>query len=532
MNKLKRLGPIVVVVLIGALAHAPGTNAAQQSSTALTIDASGDLGPVNRDLVGLGWHEGGAPLASVGDLHPRLVRIDAKLEEVSPGPGVLHLEKLLARVADVRAIGGEPLVILSYMPVWLGEPRAFGRDPKRVPPADPVAWEKVVHDVVFALATAAAPARRFEAWNEPDVPIFWQDTPHRWTETVVISARAVARVEQETGLDLAFGGPATAVPDPVYLASFLSAFRDTSLPLDFVSWHYYGNLPFLGPDGTEFGETEPVQPVIGQKNPLTSPSAFGPQVDLMRQWSAAALAGSGRAVPPMLLDEWNLSSGGFDLRHDNNVGAAFAAGVLAEMQESGLDASSFFRANDTRTTGGDHGIVFTDGRRKPVWWTFWLWQQLASTRVPVDGTSEGLWAVTSRDEDRLTLLVSSFSASQPSARSLDITIEGLRWTPASATVRRIDAAHADAAAATPLDVKGATFTLELPEQAVALIELRRTRPLPSAAAERATEARGDAGRPGNLPATGGPGASAGLLALAARQVLVRARRRPARSHAG
>lgn len=517
MKKMRRLGPVVVALLVGALALAPPTDAAQQqSSTALTVDAAGDLGPVNRDLVGLGWHEGGAPLASVGDLRPRLVRLDAKLEEASPRPGVLRLEELLARVADIRAIGGEPLVILSYMPAWLGEPRAFGRDPTKVPPADPAAWEALVHDVVRALATAPAPARRFEAWNEPDVPIFWQDTPQRWVETVVQSARAVAKVEQDTGLDLAFGGPATAVPDPVYLAAFLSAFRDTSLPLDFVSWHYYGNLPFLGPDGTEFGETEPVQPVIGQKNPFTSPSAFGFQPDLMRQWSAAALAGSERAVPPMLLDEWNLSSGGFDLRHDNNVGAAFAAGVLAEMQESGLDASSFFRANDTRTTGGDHGLVFTDGRRKPAWWTFWLFQQLAARRLPVEGTSEGLWAVASRDDDRLTLLVSSFSASQPAARSLDIAIEGLGWAPAAVTVRRIDAAHGDASVAEPVAVQGSRVTLALPEQAVAFVELR---PATTAAAEPIEQVRAAA-----LPSTGGSTAWPGLVVAAAAVALVRARR--------
>ena len=58
-----------------------------------------------------------------------------------------------------------------------------------------------------------------------------------------------------------------------------------------------------------------------------------------------------------------------------------------EFQDAGLDASSFFRANDTRTTGGDHGLVRTDSTPKPGWWTFWLWQQLATRQVPVAGTS-------------------------------------------------------------------------------------------------------------------------------------------------
>ena len=506
---------LAVAAVLAAFAVAP---ARAQSAGVLTVDAATEVGAINRDLVGLGVHAGGAPLSTVADLQPHLMRIDASLQDVSPSPGVLRLDPLLARVAEARAIGAEPLVILSYMPAWLGAPNAFGRDPTRVKPADLDGWETVVHDVVRALATAPAPALRFEAWNEPDIPLFWQDTPLAFADTMVRSARAVARVEEETGLDLVFGGPALAVPDPVYLAPFLLAFRDASLPLDFVSWHYYGNLPFFGPDGTEFGETEAVQPVIGQQNPLTSPSAFGPQVDLMRTWTTAALAGSGRAAEPsLLLDEWNLSSGGFDLRHDTNVGAAFDAGVLMELQDAGLDASSFFRANDTRTTGGDHGLVRTDGTKKPAWWTFWLWQQLAARQVPVAGTSEGLWAVASKDADRLTVLVASFSALQPASRVLDIDVSGLGWTPASATVRRVDGAHASAAAAEPVEVQGSRVTLPLPEQAVALVELRRT----TAVGASVARAQGDGGV---LAATGGPNAWPGIVATMAALLLVRARR--------
>jgi hypothetical protein len=488
---------LLAVVLVGLAAPAR----AQTAATSLTIDAGGDLGPVNRDLVGFGWHAGGAPLSAVGPLQPKLIRVDASLQDVSPAKGVLELDKLRSQVAEVRAIGAEPLVILSYMPAWLGEPNAYGRDPTKVPPADMAAWEQLVHDVVLDLATAAAPARRFEAWNEPDVPIFWQDTPEAWADTVSATGRAIARVEQETGLDLAFGGPATAFPDPVYLATFLNRFRDPALPLDFVSWHYYGNLPFFGPDGTEFAETEAIQPVIGQRNPLASPSSFGPQVELMRQWTTAALAGADRPAPQLLLDEWNLSSGGFDRRHDDHEGAAFAAGVLAELQGAGLDASSYFRANNTRTTVGDHGLVFVDGRRKPAWWTFWLWQQLAARRVAVTGAEEGLWATAATEVDRVTLLVSSFSASQPGARTLDVEVKGLAWTPAAATVRRIDVDHPDAVMAAPLAIDGAKVRLELPAQAVALVELHRSRtPTPTAPSD--VEVRGVT-QSRTLPATGG-----------------------------
>lgn len=464
-------------------AHAGTAPAAQATDAAvITVDAATLLGPVNHALVGVGWHPGGPPLTTVEALQPRLVRIDAALQDISAAPTELHLKPLLEQVAEVRAVGAEPLVILSYMPAWLGAPNAHGRDPTKVPPADLDVWEQLVHDVVRALATAPAPARRFEAWNEPDIPIFWQDTPEAWAEMVTRSARAVARVEAETGLDLAFGGPATAVPDPVYLAAFLAPLRDRSLPLDFVSWHYYANTPFLGPDGNEFPATGPIAPVIGQRNPLASPKAYGTQVPLMRAWTGAALAGSGRPPPTLVLDEWNLSAGGFDRRHDSHEDAAFVAGTLIEMQQAELDASAFFQATDAPPpadvqvdTYGGHGLVTRQGARKPAWWAFWLWQQQAAERVRATGAerADGLWVIAAREPGRVTVLVASFSAAHPTARTLDLVFTGLGSSPLRATVRRIDDRHPDADIAEPAALDGFRLRVELPAQAVALVELTR-----------------------------------------------------------
>lgn len=236
----------------------------------------------------------------------------------------------------------------------------------------------------------------------------------------------------------------------------------------------------------------------------------------------------------MLLDEWNLSSGGFDLRHDTHEGAAFAAGVLAELQENGLDASSFFRATDTRTTGGDHGLVRVDGQRKPAWWTFRLWQDLAERRVAVSGTEEGLWAVASVDQHRMTLLVASFSASRPAARTLEVEVTGLGWTPSRATVRRIDADHRSGAQPEAVAVDGNHLTLPVPAQAVALVELHREVSTDAPPAVVAAERDGT----GRLPATGGTGAGPGLvllgtvLALRRGYARARARRCPTRNHQG
>src|SRR5262245_37533639 len=98
------------------------------------VDLTRPIGPVNQNLTGVVWNAGDsiAPLAPV---HPAIVRIDGSLQSRSQGPGQLDLQPLLNRVAQVRAIGAEPLVILSYMPRWLGGPRAMaGQDPTRMGP--------------------------------------------------------------------------------------------------------------------------------------------------------------------------------------------------------------------------------------------------------------------------------------------------------------------------------------------------------------------------------------------------------------
>ena len=517
---------LTAVAALLVLPVAP-TGRADDGDGAITIDPSRRLGPVDSDLAGLGWHEGGAPLSTVEALRPPFIRIDASLEEVSrTRDGPLDLSRLLERVAQVRAIGAEPLVILSYLPAWLGEEHALGRDPTRVRPSDLDEWERVVHDTVLALATAPDPALVFEAWNEPDVPLFWQDTPVAWLDTVERSARAVATVGAETGLELRFGGPATAVPDPAYLVPFVHRFRDPSLPLDFVSWHYYGNYPFFGPDGAEFPLTEPVHPLLGRPNPLTSPAAYGPQVDFVRTLVATALAGSSRPIPELVLDEWNLSAAGFDRRHDTAAGAAFAAGVLVEMQDAGLDAAAYFRANDTRGVAGGHGLVRTDGTRKPAWWTFEYFRSLAPARVGVEpgrSYADDRWALASTDGERITVLLARFRADETPSSPVPLRIDVEGQDVVRAHIRRIDGAHAGSAEAEPLEVADGDVEVLLPRPGVALVELTATR-TPEVGAVPGTgtdDAAGSSALPSELPATGGspPGPTMAVVVVVALLVL-------------
>jgi hypothetical protein len=472
---------------------------AHDGPVGLSVDAAAPTGAkLNRQLVGVNWS--GNLGRRVKPLGVDLVRHDASLERLFPkGPELdtAAMHELQASLGRIARAGGRPLVILSYMPAWLGDayPGDF-RDPTKLPPRDPRVWRSLVERVVTELTAGRAargqrPVRRFEVWNEPDWPVFWQDRQDRFFEDVFVpSASAVAEVERRTGIDLLFGGCACVGPDPGFIEAMVAYARERELPLDFVSWHWYANTPFLGPDGREpLGTPEQqalidvVFPFWGRRNPAATPASYGEQIGMVREWVRSALAGSGRPLPELLIDEWNLSAGGFDRRMDTNEGAAFQAAALAEMQRAGLDRAAVYRAVDPEymaEPGGGWGLLTLRGVRKPAWWTHWLWGRLARglVRSELDTRpADGVWAVASRDRRRRTVLVSSFLAEGAHPHPLSLDVSGLKRRRWKVLVRRIDSERGRAGVVSRhrIAVGGdgrLSLDLDLPAQSVLAVELR------------------------------------------------------------
>jgi hypothetical protein len=390
------------------------------------VDLGSAIGPVNQDLTGLVWNSGSS-IAALAPVHPTIVRIDGSLQDRSQGPGQLDLQPLLDRIAQIRAIGAEPLVILSYMPRWLGEPRATaGQDPTRMGPYDLDAWQSLITQVVRTVATAPQPAYRFEVWNEPDIFIFWLDTPEQFVATALRTHQAVADVKRETGLPLEVGGPAGALGLNAAMLQYLSSVAAAGLPLDFVSWHKYANSPFLGPDGPEGNLSEDLYKVLAGRNPKTTPLQYSSEIADIRSKIDATLQGSGLS-PKLIIDEWNVSAGGYDLRHDDAEGASLIAGILVEMERAGLDAAGFYRAvSGGENHPGDWGLVYSDGTPKPSWWVFRAWSALTGVRMSTSGddATTGLWARATRDGSCLSVMLANFVATGAPARTVEVDFKG------------------------------------------------------------------------------------------------------------
>jgi xylan 1,4-beta-xylosidase len=491
------------------LAAAPA--AAHDARVSLSVDAAAPTGAkVNRNLVGVNWH--GNLAHRMRPLGIDLVRQDASLERLFPkGPEIdpSAMRELQAGVDRVVRAGGRPIVILSYMPAWLADTREGDfRDRTKLPPRDREVWRSLVERVATELtagrrASGRRPVRRFEVWNEPDWPVFWQDRQDRFFEDVFVpSAQAVAEVERKVGFDLRFGGCACVAPDAGWIVPMVALARERDLPLDFVSWHWYANHPLLGPDGREpIGSPEQqavvdlVFPFWGQRNPAATPLSYGEQISMVREWVSGALAGSGRPMPELYIDEWNLAAGGFDGRMDTNDGAAFQAAVLTEMQRAGLDRASvysgvdpaYFAEERVNPSGeeyhGGWGLVTIRGSRKPAWWPHWLWGRLAPEVVGAEldtAPADGVWALASRARGRATVMVSSFLAEGAHPHAASLELSGLKRGNWKLLVRRIDSSHRRAGVTARRRVavgraSGLALELELPAQSIVFVELARRR---------------------------------------------------------
>jgi hypothetical protein len=170
------------------------------------------------------------------------------------------------------AFGAEPYVSIDHMPRAL----AVSRDPERtdcswtfmnrvsnVRPADPTVFAAAVVGLVQRVVEGAGgepgrAARYWEVWNEPELPFFWdpafEDGPGALDRFFEMAALTLVQLDayrsastNPAAADLRFGMASFASAG---VAASVVTSLDTNplpgggvLPLDFISFHAYGNDP-------------------------------------------------------------------------------------------------------------------------------------------------------------------------------------------------------------------------------------------------------------------------------------------------
>jgi len=372
-----------------ARAHEPLTLAAAvvpaPGMVAVTVDATRSRAPVNRALLGVDGPGPAGAGPAMSALGMSWVRTDVGFEHsYDCSTGSWNPTSLDGRVAQILRMGAQPLLIVDYTPSCLAPigpvpaPGTVAYEPPDVGTSGGVSDRTVWDGLVDRMASheIARGVRAFEIWNEPDGTFWYGGLPgylhlYQDTATVLELAAAAARVHVEVG------GPALVFPDWSWIEPFLSFVAAQGLPLDFLSWHYYGNYPLLGPYGPV-----PKPPVGGPApwyNPALRAQVYGTQVQQVR----AEVAKFPSLRPLLWIDEWNVDAG-FDPRQDGPFGAAFAAAVLDSVQGAGIDRMAFFDVADNPADPlGDWGMMTADFVPKPVYRAFAFWHALSGAFVGV-----------------------------------------------------------------------------------------------------------------------------------------------------
>ncbi len=244
-------------------------------------------------------------------------------------------------------IGIRPFLELGFMPSELasGEQTVFWWGGNVTPPSSHREWADLVRATVAHLVDRygldEVRTWPIEVWNEPDLPIFWQDADqaayHRLYETTALAVKDV-------DASLQVGGPGVSPgADDGWLARFADFVAERDLPVDFVSRHAYTSGP-------------------AQHVPFGSHQTLAPAERLLEQFAAPRqeLKGTGLGELPVHITEFNSSYCPDNLIHDTAYNAAYLAPVLAAGGDL-VDSFSYWTFSDVFEEAGVPTALFHGG---------------------------------------------------------------------------------------------------------------------------------------------------------------------------
>ena len=330
------------------------------------------------------------------------------------------------------SIGMKPFVELSFMPTALasGDQTVFHYRANVSPPRDFGQWSILIRKLVahWAERYGLAELRTwfFEVWNEPNLDAFGSGRREDYFELYRSTVEAIKSVDGA----LKVGGPATAAN--AWIDDFIGFCQKTHLPADFITTHHYPTDAFGKPG-------DDTQTQLSQSRP-----------GVLREQTVEVRRQAGER--PVYYTEWSTSSNPRDALHDEPYAAAFITKTI--MEANGLvqgysywTFSDIFEENYFPSVPfhGGFGLLNIHGVAKPAYRAFELLHALGEDLAVVTGAHAtiDMWVI--RGERALTALLTNFALPRhPIAEEtvhLTLTHAG---EPVAATIRRIDADHANA----------------------------------------------------------------------------------------
>lgn len=251
----------------------------------------------------------------------------------------------------------------GYTPFPLGDgsPSAF----KNPPPEGP--WRKIVTDVATHLK--GAPVSYHEIWNEPNFDWFFTGGPQDYFKIYENTALAIKAANP----DAKVGGPTVSLPD--WYGSFVQFIKTRNLPLDFFSYHNYG-------EEAHNWTTLVNNLLLGDPRFLKTETALD-EYNVYHSWRAG--------------DRQDRFEGANDMLHS----------FLGFLDRPELTSMFWAQFMDPCDCGGIErlGLLDLNGRRKATYNAFLIWAMMPVDRNAVQTDVANLHAVASSDPHHAGLLL-------------------------------------------------------------------------------------------------------------------------------
>lgn len=486
---------VVPVLTLSPGSPGPLAGGSTVGSTTVSVNASRPGGLVNQQLLGA---DGPGPANATGEMAAlglQWVRTDVGFEGSAGGKpdyncatGAWNPGPLDSTVDQIHAEGAAPLLIVDYTPACLAPlslpaPADSSYEPPDLGP-DRAKWDTLVYAMALHEITAEG-VRAFEIWNEPD-GTFWYGGLPGYILLYQDTATVLEEAARSAGVHIEVGGPALFFADPTWIEPFLAFVAGHHLPLDFLSWHWYGNYPALGPIAP-LPQVPTDTPAVWY-NPLLEPQTYGAEVAQVR----AEVARFPSLHPTLWIDEWNVDAG-YDARQSGPYDAAFAAAVLQSVQLAGLGRMTFFDVEDgAGNPDANWGMLTTSGVPKPVYATFRFWHDLGTHLLGVEvsprsasgALADQVGAVAAGGPDgTVTVLVYNFlpfdptgnnglSGGGPYGRAVAVRLSGLGDHSYEWSRSLVDGAHSGTVVARgTLGGPSSELSFPLGEDSVSLLQL-------------------------------------------------------------
>lgn len=339
----------------------------------------------------------------ISSLNPRYIRIDHiydfydVVSKNEDGTLNFNFEKLDIVISDILATGAKPFFALSYMPPILSRDGLTTSLPNNWND-----WQILVQRTIEHYSGRDGmnlDGVYYEVWNEPDLFGRWEIGRGEKDYLLLYAyagrgAKSVSNTNQ-----FFFGGPAITGAYPNWIKMLIDYAGRSNLPLDFISWHYYGA------DINKFSrDIDNIDQVLSQY--------------------------PGQSIQK-IVTEWGIDSEN-NPAYDNLLSATHTLATIKAVGRR-LDMAFLFEIKDGRDPQGQalwgrwglFGHETLGKTEKPRYKGLQMLNNLSGNLIEVAGGGTYVDAIATKNSDTLNILLYNFDLSGSNYESVPITFSNL-----------------------------------------------------------------------------------------------------------